>query len=259
MGSQLILRLLLLDSNDLGRKNHLLGGFFILEIRSLKTIIYIDGYNLYYGALHGSPYKWLDIVKLCELVCKEQNPSSNIITVKFFTAPVKAKVSTHGQRSLKSQSDYHKALKLLYPHIVEIHNGYFMQERGFLPRYQKPLDKLDRLEVWRLEEKKTDVNIALHMYRDVIKTQADQVVLVSNDSDLVPALEFIKNENVNIIVGSIMPRRKREGGKNRAVNKEISDLSNWSRKYLLDSELEKSQLPDVVPSRKKPAFKPDYW
>jgi len=225
----------------------------------LKTIIYIDGYNLYYGALHGSPYKWLDIVKLCELICKEQNPSSNIITVKFFTAPVKAKVSTHGQKSLKSQSDYHKALQSLYPNTVEIFNGYFMQERGMLPRYQKPLDKQDKLEVWRLEEKKTDVNIALHMYRDAIKHQADQLVLVSNDSDLVPALEFIKNENANIFVGSIMPRRKIESGKNRSINKEISNLSHWTRKYLLASELEKSQLPDVVPSRKKPALKPDYW
>lgn len=225
----------------------------------MKTIIYIDGYNLYYGALHGSPYKWLDIVKLFQFICREQHPSSNIICVKFFTAPVKAKISTHGQQSLKSQSDYHKALKLLYPDLVQIINGYFIDERGVLPRYKKPLDKTDRLEVWRLEEKKTDVNIALHMYRDVLKKKADQIVLVSNDSDLVPALEFIKDESTGVTVGSIMPRRKVEGGKNRVFNKEISDLSDWTRKYILNSELEKSQLPDRIPSKKKPAFKPDYW
>ena len=28
----------------------------------MKTIAYIDGYNLYYSLLRGSPYKWLDVV-----------------------------------------------------------------------------------------------------------------------------------------------------------------------------------------------------
>ena len=134
-----------------------------------------------------------------------------------------------------------------------------MQERGLLPRYQKPLNKNDKLEVWRLEEKKTDVNIALHMYRDVVKGVAEQIVLVSNDSDLIPALEFIKEENTGITVGSVTPRRKIKDSKNRTSNKEMSDLSHWTRKYILDSELENAQLPDTVPSRKKPAYKPDYW
>lgn len=225
----------------------------------MKTIIYIDGYNLYYGAVHGSPYKWLDIVKLFQSICNEQEPLSKIAAVKFFTAPVKAKVSTHGDSSVSSQNNYHKALNSLYPEILEIINGSFMQERGLLPRYQKPLNKNDKLEVWRLEEKKTDVNIALHMYRDVIKREAEQFVLVSNDSDLVPALEFIKEENIDITVGSVIPRRKVKGSKSRTTSKEISDLSHWTRKYILDSELENAQLPDMVPSRKKPAYKPDYW
>ncbi len=30
----------------------------------METTIYIDGYNLYYGCLKYSPYKWLDLVEL---------------------------------------------------------------------------------------------------------------------------------------------------------------------------------------------------
>ena len=26
----------------------------------MRTSIYIDGFNLYYGAVKGTPYKWLD-------------------------------------------------------------------------------------------------------------------------------------------------------------------------------------------------------
>lgn len=97
------------------------------------------------------------------------------------------------------------------------------------------------------------------MYRDVIKCEAEQIVLVSNDSDLVLALEFIKNEKAAVIVGAVIPRRKTSSNKVRSSNKEISDLSHWMRKYILDSELESAQMPDMVPSNKKPAYKPDYW
>lgn len=32
--------------------------------RPMATIVYVDGFNLYYGALRGSPYKWLDLEAL---------------------------------------------------------------------------------------------------------------------------------------------------------------------------------------------------
>lgn len=40
----------------------------------MLTTIYIDGFNLYYGALKGTPYKWLDIVKLFSTITNELNP-----------------------------------------------------------------------------------------------------------------------------------------------------------------------------------------
>jgi hypothetical protein len=30
-----------------------------------RTNVYIDGFNLFYGALKGSRYKWLDLDVLC--------------------------------------------------------------------------------------------------------------------------------------------------------------------------------------------------
>ena len=33
--------------------------------RPPSTHVYIDGFNLYYGALKGTPYKWLDLEALC--------------------------------------------------------------------------------------------------------------------------------------------------------------------------------------------------
>ena len=53
----------------------------------LKTSVYIDGFNLYYGALKQTPYKWLDIGKLCQVML----PAHVIHTIKFFTANVSAR------------------------------------------------------------------------------------------------------------------------------------------------------------------------
>jgi len=50
----------------------------------MKTYVYIDGFNLYYGAVRGTPYRWLDIRKLCQLLL----PKHQIATVKYFTARV---------------------------------------------------------------------------------------------------------------------------------------------------------------------------
>lgn len=30
----------------------------------MRTNVYIDGFNLYYGAVKGTPYKWLDVAAL---------------------------------------------------------------------------------------------------------------------------------------------------------------------------------------------------
>ena len=31
----------------------------------MKTIVYVDGFNLYYGALKGTPYRWLNLAEMC--------------------------------------------------------------------------------------------------------------------------------------------------------------------------------------------------
>ena len=34
----------------------------------MRTRVYVDGLNLYYGAVKGTPFKWLDPVRLSALV-----------------------------------------------------------------------------------------------------------------------------------------------------------------------------------------------
>ena len=55
-----------------------------------RTVVYIDGFNLYYGQLRGTPYKWLDPVRLFQQVL---SPNNLIVQVNYFTARVQPTVA----------------------------------------------------------------------------------------------------------------------------------------------------------------------
>ena len=50
----------------------------------MKTILYIDGFNLYYSALKDTPLRWLNPVALAASAF----PRNRIVATKFFTAKV---------------------------------------------------------------------------------------------------------------------------------------------------------------------------
>ncbi len=50
----------------------------------MKTYVYVDGFNLYYGAVKDTPYQWLNINALCQHLL----PKNDIAKIKYFTARV---------------------------------------------------------------------------------------------------------------------------------------------------------------------------
>ncbi len=188
---------------------------------------------------------------------KQQNPQATIENIYFFTADIKSKVATHRMKAQQAQHSYHRALEYCYPNTIKIIKGYYSLEKANLLAYQKPPNKDNRLAVWKLEEKQTDVNIALTAYRDAIKLKTEQVVFVSNDTDLEPALLALREDlGEKIQIGIIIPVRKNS---KRPTNERLSKHANWTRSYILDKELANSHLADKIPTNKKPIVKPDYW
>ena len=74
---------------------------------ALKTNIYVDGFNLYYGALKGTPYRWLNINKLCRIML----PRDTIHQIKYFTALVTSRPKDPDQ--LTRQQTYLRALQTI--------------------------------------------------------------------------------------------------------------------------------------------------
>lgn len=172
---------------------------------TLRTRVYVDGYNFYYGCLKGSSYKWLDPLKLFERsllpsILFEPNGDTatfvlDQLAVKYFTAPI-LKNFARSSDSVSSQAHYHAALREHSKGRLEIICGYYDARKARAHRVvpNSPPTQCEKVDIWKLEEKQSDVSLALHAYSDAVRGQIDHVVLVTNDTDLVPALKMIRRD-----------------------------------------------------------------
>lgn len=228
----------------------------------MRTAFFVDGYNLYYGALHGSPYKWLDLPELLRSILYIQNPSATVASIAYYTAPVIARLATRGQASNDAQ---HRYIRALQARGVEVTLGNHRLAPGYAPRYVsgQKASRTDQVAIWLLEEKQTDVNVALGMYRSASRAEQsgiEQIVLVSGDTDLAPALSLIREDFPQIQLGVILPHRGERSEVVREPPGSLQKHSDWMRRYISEDELKACQLPAKVPLPKKPAIvKPDYW
>lgn len=66
---------------------------FVVKARSvgatiMRVFVYVDGFNLYYRALKGTPFRWLNLDLLAKRLVR---PGDTIDRVRYFTARVKAR------------------------------------------------------------------------------------------------------------------------------------------------------------------------
>lgn len=117
-----------------------------------------------------------------------------------------------------------------------------------------------RSRVWRIEEKKTDVALAICLYRDVAKGRCDRLILVSNDSDAEPALKAVRQDFPQVVIGVVMPVRAGGGDRpERRASGSLAAQANWTMRSLPEGLLRAAQLPPWVPTNKKPIRKPSHW
>lgn len=98
----------------------------------VRTAFFIDGYNLFYGLLAGTEYKWLDLPGLLSHIARIENPAFDPVSFHYFTSPVQPKLSTRGLRSKEAQDTYIRALKATG---VEVTLGRHRLDPAKAPRY----------------------------------------------------------------------------------------------------------------------------
>ena len=90
-----------------------------------KTIVYIDGFNFYYGAVKDTPHKWLDFEAFCRLLL----PRGNIVKIRYFTARISA--LPHDPQAPARQDTYLREFGTLP--LIEIHYGDFATRPRRMP------------------------------------------------------------------------------------------------------------------------------
>jgi len=206
----------------------------------MKTIVYIDGLNFYYGCTKNTEYKWLDLKKFSQKVLGKNN---QITKIKLFSAMVKPTANDPDVHI--RQNAYLRALQSYIPEI-EIHFGHFLEHQVSMPLV-RPEGKKRFAYVVKREEKGSDVNLAVHFLNDAWLDEYECGVIISNDSDLVEAVKLVRQQtDKKIGVVSPFPR----------VSKELAQYSHFQR-TIRKSALASSQLPDIIPGTS--ITKPQDW
>jgi len=73
----------------------------------LRTHVYVDGFNLYYGCLKDTPYKWLDLDRFCRILL----PPNDILGIKYFTARIASRADDEGAPT--RQETYLRAIRTI--------------------------------------------------------------------------------------------------------------------------------------------------
>ena len=207
----------------------------------MKTYFYIDAFNLYYGSCRNTPYKWLDLQKMLAIVF----PKNSIEKIKYYTARISPR--PHDPDQPMRQEIYLRALKTI-PNL-EIYFGHFLTHPVFLPLVNPVPGKNPFVEVFRTEEKGSDVNLATHLLHDAYRNLFDCAIVVSGDSDLLEPIRIVMNE-LKKPVGVLNPQKK--------VCRVLMKNATFYRP-LRQSALARSQFPATMSDAQGTFTKPKSW
>lgn len=206
----------------------------------MRTNVYIDGFNLYYGALKGDPaLRWLDVSKLSQLLLAK---GVQLGRIRYFTALVKGRANNPQQR--QRQDIYIRALQTI-PDLT-VHLGSFQSKPKNMPRYDK-LPKIKLIKVMKTEEKGSDVNLATYLLLDAFNKDYDSAMVISNDSDLKEPIR-VAREELHKPVGIANP----DLGTPRVL---FGDFHRQIRK----GQLLASQFPNVMTDANGTITRPPGW
>ena len=165
---------------------------------ALRTFVYVDAFNLYYGCLKGTPYRWLDLERLSRALLPAAK--HDIQAIKYYTARVGARPNDPDQPT--RQQLYLRALATLP--LVEIHFGHYLSHAVQMPLADPVPGGRRHVRVIKTEEKGSDVNLATHLVADAYEARYDAAVLVTNDSDLQEPARLVR-ERLGKVVGVLNP------------------------------------------------------
>lgn len=195
---------------------------------------YVDGFNLYFGmhAKYGRRHHWLDVVALV----RQLRPDDEVAVVRYFTAIVKNEPA-----AAQNQDDYLAALAAHNGPLVDVRLGRF-KDRTIKPcrRCHQPYQCCCPREFKSYEEKETDVALGAMMVADTARGIGENTLLISADTDLVPAFAAIRLVDPERKMVLALPPG------NTGSARRWTNIGNVSPYFINETALRNSQLPSTV-------------
>lgn len=151
----------------------------------IRTNVYVDGFNLYYGCVKGTPYKWLNIAELCRLSLPSHY---RLHRIRYFTALVKPRPADPHQ-DIRQQT-FIRALQTLPD--LSVHYGEFLQSNVRMHLTNPPSKGPTTVLVVKTEEKGSDVNLATYLLVDAYEHDFEAAVVITDDSDLAEPISIVR-------------------------------------------------------------------
>jgi len=183
-----------------------------------KVIVFIDGFNLYH-AIDINPnynkFKWLDLSNLASLYITK---NEEIVDIIYFTALAKWDQNKVRKHKLFIKANELKGVQVVY--------GEFKKRDKFC--------NLCNRTYQTFEEKQTDVNIAIQLFKLSIDDKYDKAIIISGDSDLIPSINAVRKTFPHKQIGVVIPIARRA----EALKQVCDFYMKMKERHLLSSIME---------------------
>jgi len=188
--------------------------YFLKIMKKERVIVYVDGFNFYYGLKSNAQWKryyWLDVVSLFE---KFIRPNQELVAVKYFSA-----------RPLNNEDKYNRQQSWF---IANEENPKFNLVLG---KYLEKTIECRRChyKMRTFEEKESDVRIATQIVSDAKSGLCDIAIVVSADSDMKPAIELARLSGVKVFV--YFPPNHYSNAIAHMANMHITQLQHYESRF----------------------------
>lgn len=209
----------------------------------MKVSFLIDGFNLYHSIedvkkYEGIKAKWLDVKTLLHSYLTDLGKNAKFNGIYYFTA---LRHHVHDEK----------------PNSILRHKRYIevLESTGIEVVYGKFKPKTIRCKgcnctFTAYEEKKTDVAIASKLLELVHNSYSDIYVIVSGDTDLIPAIELAKKIDKEIKIYVLFPYRRK--------NIEVKDYVDGQFK-IKPSRYKSCQFNGLKKTKSGDMAKPTHW
>lgn len=160
-----------------------------------RIAAFIDGFNLYHALdyFEAGPdhhryhkYKWLNLRKLASMFVFGKDTLEDVL---YFTTLATWDAGKTNRHRLYIRALENEGIRVVY--------GEFKRKKKHC--------HLCKRDFWSFEEKQTDVNIALYLFRLAILERYDKAIIISGDTDLLPAVNAVRATFLGKQIGVVIP------------------------------------------------------